>query len=62
MIEEYHQEELQKTQFDEGRLAVAKALLKEGIAPDIIAKTTGFPLDVIMEIKNSGAISNSNIS
>ena len=62
MIEEYHQEELQKTQFDEGRLSVAKALLQEGIAPDIIAKTTGFPLDVILEIKNGVTISGSEAS
>jgi hypothetical protein len=62
MIEEYHQEELQKTQFDEGKLAVAKALLQEGIAPDIIVKTTGFPLEVILEIKNSVPTSGSEAS
>ncbi|MCI5184088.1 MAG: hypothetical protein D3905_17180 [Candidatus Electrothrix sp. AS4_5] len=54
--EEYHQGELQKAQFDEGKLAVAKALLQEGITHDIIAKTTGFSLDVIMGITNSVAI------
>ncbi|MCP4405204.1 MAG: hypothetical protein GY801_48870 [bacterium] len=48
MIEEYHQEELQQTTFEEGKLTgeqlrqreIAEALLKEGIATDIIAKTT----------------------
>ncbi|MGB5685308.1 MAG: hypothetical protein WBM35_05825, partial [Candidatus Electrothrix sp.] len=62
MIEEYHQEELQRAQFDEGKLAVAKALLKEGIPPHIIAKTTGFPLDAIIGIKNRVVISDSNAS
>jgi hypothetical protein len=62
MIEEYHQEELQRAQFDEGKMAVAKALLKEGIPPHIIAKTTGFPLDAIIGIKNRVVISDSNVS
>ena len=62
MIEEYHQEELQRAQFDEGKMAVAKALLKEGIPPHIIAKTTGFSLDAIKGIKNRVVISDSNVS
>ncbi len=45
MIDEYHQEELQQTQFEEGKRLrqqeIAASLLKEGIAWDIIVKTTG---------------------
>ena len=49
MIDEYHQEELQATQFEEGKLEgkneekhkIAQALLQKGIALDVIAETTG---------------------
>ena len=49
MIEEFHQEELQQTKFEEGQEAgkhvrqeeIAAALLQEGVAVEIIMKTTG---------------------
>ena len=45
MIEEYHQEELQQMQFEEGRKEekqlIAKNLLLKGIAPDLVAEATG---------------------
>lgn len=55
MIDEYHQEELQQTKFEEGKLLgerlrqreIARALLVEGIAQDIIAKTTGLTKEEI---------------
>ena len=50
MIDEYHQEELQSTNYAEGKLKgmaarqaeIAEALLHKGVAIDIIAETTGF--------------------
>ncbi|MCP4401464.1 MAG: hypothetical protein GY801_29725 [bacterium] len=45
MIEEFHQEELQQTKFEEGKrirqTEIAAALLQKGIALDVIAETTG---------------------
>jgi len=49
MIDEFHQEELQQTKFDEGmdegknvrQREIALALLQEGIGCDLIIKTTG---------------------
>jgi hypothetical protein len=49
MIEEYHQEELHRTGFDEGKLFAAKGMLKKGIAHDIIAEITGASIEDLKE-------------
>jgi predicted transposase/invertase (TIGR01784 family) len=53
MIDEYHQEELLQTKFDEWKLAekreTAASLLKQGIPLDVVAKATGLPEE---ELKN----------
>ncbi len=55
MIEEYHQEELQQTQFEEGKdmrqREIAKALVKEEISLDIIEKTTGLSKEELVGLK-----------
>ncbi len=50
MIEEYHQEELHQTGFDEGKIFVAKGMLKKGIAHDIIAEVTGISAEALREL------------
>lgn len=52
MIEEYHQEELHQTGFDEGKIFVAKGLLKKGIAHDIIADTTGISVEELADLQD----------
>ena len=51
MIDESHQEELQTTKFEDGKLAgrreTAQALLRKGIPVEIIAETTGLSLEEI---------------
>ncbi len=55
MIDEYHQEELQTTRFEEGKMAekitIAEALLKKGVAHDIITDTTGLSQDIIARLQ-----------
>ena len=63
MIDEYHQEELQATKFEEGKLAgllegerkgkmeIAGALLRKGIPAEIIAETTGLSLAEIAALQ-----------
>ncbi|MCI5130066.1 MAG: hypothetical protein D3904_00755, partial [Candidatus Electrothrix sp. EH2] len=51
MIEEYHQEELQQTKFEEGakeatRL-VAKNLLRKGVTRELVAEATGLSVEEI---------------
>ena len=53
MIDEYHQDELQQSRFDEGKLFVAKGLLKKGISLDIIAETTGIPTEELALLQNN---------
>ena len=61
MIEEYHQEELHKSKFEEGKAAgiaeghkaamrlVAERMLRQGIALELIAEATGFSVDELAE-------------
>lgn len=59
MIEEYHQEELQSTKFEEGQLEgklarqieIARSLLHKGVAVDIIVETTGCSREDILAIQ-----------
>ncbi|MCP4339866.1 MAG: hypothetical protein GY799_13490 [Desulfobulbaceae bacterium] len=51
MIDESHQEELQQAQFEEGKIFVANALLKKGIALEIIAETTGLSQDALTQLQ-----------
>ncbi len=53
MIEESHLEELQQTQFDEGKMFVARGLLKKGIPLDIIAETTGISEEELAQLHES---------
>ena len=70
MIEEYHQEELHKSKFEEGKAAgmaeghktgmeeghkaaarlIAAKMLRQGIAPELIAEATGFSADELAKI------------
>ena len=59
MIEEYNQEELQQTKFEEGvkegekkeKQLIAKNLLLKGIAPDLVAEATGLSVMEISELE-----------
>ncbi len=65
MIDEYHQEELQTTKFEEGKLEgtsegklvrqteIARALLQKGIALDIIAETTGLSYEELRVLQEN---------
>lgn len=52
MIDEFHLEELQQTKFEEGRYIrqreIAAALLREGVAVEIVMKTTGLSRNEIV--------------
>jgi len=56
MIEEFHQEELRQTNFEEGKISrqreIAAALLKEGVAVEIIVKTTGLSREEILLLQD----------
>lgn len=60
MIDESHQEELQQTKFEEGQKAgknvrqkeIAAALLEEGVAFEIIMKTTGLSQEEIILLQD----------
>jgi predicted transposase YdaD len=59
MIEEYHQEELQQTKFEEGvkegekkeKRLIATNFLQKGIAPDLVAEATGLSALEIAELE-----------
>ncbi len=53
MIEEYHQEEIHRTGFDEGKIFVAKGMLEKEVAHDIIAEVTGLSVEELKELQNS---------
>lgn len=57
MIDEYHQEELQSTKFEEGKLTrqaeIAQALLQKGVAIDIIAETTDCSREELLALQES---------
>jgi len=61
MIEEYHQEEVQQTKFEEGiktgekkqQLLIARNLLLKGVAPELVAETTGLSIDEIVKLKEA---------
>ena len=61
MIEEYHQEELQQTKFEEGvkegekkeKLLIAKNLLLKGVAPELVAEATGLSAEEIAALETT---------
>jgi predicted transposase/invertase (TIGR01784 family) len=65
MIEEYHQEELQQTKFEEGvkegekeaKRLIAKNFLQKGVAPELVAEATGLSASEIAELKEGRDIS-----
>ena len=54
MIEENHQEELRQTKFEEGMKKatqrIAERMLRQGIAPELIAEATGLSADELAEL------------
>ncbi|MCI5131269.1 MAG: hypothetical protein D3904_07040 [Candidatus Electrothrix sp. EH2] len=56
MIDEFHQDELQQTKFEEGQCSrqreIAAALLDEGVAVEIIRKTTGLSQEEIILLQD----------
>ncbi|MCI5159958.1 MAG: hypothetical protein D3906_16340, partial [Candidatus Electrothrix sp. AUS1_2] len=57
MIEEYHQEELQQTKFEEGareaKRMVAKNLMREGVALELVAEATGLSVEEIAGLEEA---------
>jgi hypothetical protein len=56
MIEEYHQEELRQSKFEEGMKEatrrIAATMLRQGLAPELIAEATGLSINELADEKN----------